>query len=764
VCDGYKGSYEFHFNWGWTGSFHENYFYLDDITPGSNNFSEDQHAIIGIYPDYLTPDPCDDVIPVGGCGAGHVQTYTGGYSGAFEINSCGQETPGMEQIYRFVAPSTGIYGITVISANGYVDYLWRESSCRDSDWNCIASIKSSGTYGSMNWTADSTYYILLDDENAQTGTHQFYINNGEPVLEYYNHEIDDDTLTSSGDNDDLAEPGESVELTVTLYNTGMVSANNISAILSTTDPDISITDSVVNFGAIGAGNIKEVSDYDFSVSVNSPVKDVLFQLDMASDEGNWSDSFYVHIYPAIDVSPCDNVEEINGCGADYLNTFTGGANGVWNMSSCGYKTPGIEHVYRFVAPVSDTYCIEVVSATGWVDYSWQASACADTGWNCIQDIYGLGKYGSMNWIADSTYYILLDDENNLEGIHQFYINCGLPVIEYANHEVDDDYITSAGDNDRKAEPGESVEITVILFNSGYAAAHNVKAMLSTEDTAGITITDDQVNYGIINARRYDTVADFDIDISANVPARDALFNLEISSDEGNWSDTFYLHIDGTIEENPCDNAIPIHGCGAGYIQTYETGSNGVWNTTSCGYYAGGSEQVYRFVAPASGTYSIEVTSAEGLVDYFWRTSDCREAGWHCVKNIGRAGIYGMMNWTADSTYYILLDARDTLNGPHSFSIYNHAVGVRDVEFSDVEIYIHPNPAQDFINISTTEDLESELTVALINVMGMRLYVGSIDRLWADEDHQLNISFLEKGVYFIRIKHTKINRTLRFVKY
>jgi len=152
--------------------------------------------------------------------------------------------------------------------------------------------------------------------------------------------------------------------------------------------------------------------------------------------------------------------------------------------------------------------------------------------------------------------------------------------------------------------------------------------------------------------RYDTVADFDIDISANVPARDALFNLEISSDEGNWSDTFYLHIDGTIEENPCDNAIPIHGCGAGYIQTYETGSNGVWNTTSCGYYAGGSEQVYRFVAPASGTYSIEVTSAEGLVDYFWRTSDCREAGWHCVKNIGRAGIYGMMNWR----FYLLYPA------------------------------------------------------------------------------------------------------------
>ncbi len=77
VCDGYRGSNEFHFNWGYRGSFQENYFYLDDLTPGSHNFTEDQAAIIGIYPDYLTPDPCDNVVTIGGCGAGYMQTYTG---------------------------------------------------------------------------------------------------------------------------------------------------------------------------------------------------------------------------------------------------------------------------------------------------------------------------------------------------------------------------------------------------------------------------------------------------------------------------------------------------------------------------------------------------------------------------------------------------------------------------------------------------------------------------------------------------------------
>jgi len=745
------------------GLFHDNYFYLNDLTPGSSSYNMDQHAIIGVYPDYLSPDPCDDVIHITGWGAGHVQTYTGGYSGVFKMSSCGEEALGMEQVYRFVAPGTGNYGITVISADGYVDYTWRASSCAETDWNCIARTRRSGTYGPMNWTADSTYYILLDDKNAQPGIHRFYINDGKPVMEYYNHEIDDDTVTSSGDNDGLAEPGESVELPVTLYNTGMVQANNISAVLSTTDADVTITDDTLNFGSIRDGYIKQSADFDFNISNGSPEKDVWFYLDITADEGNWSDSFNVHIYPAFDVSPCDNVVDINGCGIDYTQTFSGGANGVWNLSNCDYKTPGMEQVYRFVAPESDTYSIEVTSASGWVNYSWQASACADSGWNCIQDLNRWGKYGSMDWTADSAYYILLDDVNNLEGTYRFYINCGLPSIEYANHLIDDDYVFSAGDNDGVAEPGETVEITVVLSNSGYAAAHNVQAMLSTEDTAGITITDDQVTYGIIDARRYATVADFDIYISPDATARNILFNLEISSDEGNWTDTFYLHIDGTIEEDPCDNVIPIRGCGAGYSQTYESRSSGVWNTTSCGYYAGGTEQVYRFVAPASGTYSIEITSAEGYVDYLWQASGCSKSDWRCIEDINKAGRFGTMDWIADSTYYLLLDTEGS-SGLHTFHIYSQAVGINDVLPAEEVISIYPNPAQDLLNISTQEDLMGKFSVSIINVMGSSLYAGSLNNLMADEDHQLDISFLERGIYFIRIQHEKINKTLRFIKY
>ncbi len=49
VCDGYQGADYFHFNWGWSGTYN-GYFYLDDLTPGSADFTIAQGAVFGIHP------------------------------------------------------------------------------------------------------------------------------------------------------------------------------------------------------------------------------------------------------------------------------------------------------------------------------------------------------------------------------------------------------------------------------------------------------------------------------------------------------------------------------------------------------------------------------------------------------------------------------------------------------------------------------------------------------------------------------------------
>jgi hypothetical protein len=50
--DGYQGSDYFHFNWGWSGSFN-GYFYLDNLNPGGDNFTNGQDAMVNLYPDTI---------------------------------------------------------------------------------------------------------------------------------------------------------------------------------------------------------------------------------------------------------------------------------------------------------------------------------------------------------------------------------------------------------------------------------------------------------------------------------------------------------------------------------------------------------------------------------------------------------------------------------------------------------------------------------------------------------------------------------------
>lgn len=52
VCDGYRAPNYFHVNWGWGGQY-DGYYTIDALTPGSDDFTGSQEAIIGLRPAYL---------------------------------------------------------------------------------------------------------------------------------------------------------------------------------------------------------------------------------------------------------------------------------------------------------------------------------------------------------------------------------------------------------------------------------------------------------------------------------------------------------------------------------------------------------------------------------------------------------------------------------------------------------------------------------------------------------------------------------------
>ena len=68
--------------------------------------------------------------------------------------------------------------------------------------------------------------------------------------------IDDDNVGgTSGNGDGFADAGETVDLLVPLRNNGGSTAPSVSAALTTTDPDVTISVATVNYGAIPAGSL-----------------------------------------------------------------------------------------------------------------------------------------------------------------------------------------------------------------------------------------------------------------------------------------------------------------------------------------------------------------------------------------------------------------------------------------------------------------------------------------------------------------------------
>jgi hypothetical protein len=150
-----------------------------------------------------------------------------------------------------------------------------------------------------------TYYVKIDEfgNNAEIPSYEIELEVVRACaqvgpLAYDSHLIDDDTITSNGDGDGIADCGETIELNVTLLNQGTDAATGVAASLSTSDPYITITDSQEDFGDIaGGGTGEDIEDYDLMVDPGTPHGHAIaFELNMtAANGGPWSTIFEVPV-------------------------------------------------------------------------------------------------------------------------------------------------------------------------------------------------------------------------------------------------------------------------------------------------------------------------------------------------------------------------------------------------------------------------------------------------------------------------------------
>jgi Peptidase family C25 len=139
-----------------------------------------------------------------------------------------------------------------------------------------------------------------------------------PILIHHTHEIDD----SAGNNDGLINPLEDILMPVTLRNVGLA-ATNVSAVLSSEYPNLSIVTDTADFGNIDQGG-QGTSGEPFGFNTTKSAADgdrILFNLDWTCDETSGSTSFVEEV-----VAPLITFNSVM-----IVDNFGGGdGDGIWD--------------------------------------------------------------------------------------------------------------------------------------------------------------------------------------------------------------------------------------------------------------------------------------------------------------------------------------------------------------------------------------------------------------------------------------------------
>ena len=388
---------------------------------------------------------------------------------------------------------------------------------------------------------------ITSDEGTWTSNFMVSITDpGSPILEYANHAIDDDNSGSSnGDGDGIAEAGETIEIPLQIHNTGVLIATSISVIISTEDTDIVINDPFEYYPDIAPGAVAWCdNDFDIEINTNCPDKDVVLNIEIESNQGIWFDSFVVHI--SEQGMPQLAFEEFT-IDDDNSNNSSGNNNGL--------AEPG-EHIELpvLIQNIGEGNAHNVSAVLSTNDPLIDVSDANEN--------YGTINAGASDWSNNEfDFYVLSScpekdviftlsissDEGVWTSNFTVHISItGAPELEFASLTIDDDDEgTSSGDGDHKAEPGENIEMPLSLINTGTAIAHIVTATISCSDS-DISITDESENFGTIMINEVAWCdLDFDFTVGYGTPEKDVTFNLTIQSNEGVWNDSFIVHIYAT---------------------------------------------------------------------------------------------------------------------------------------------------------------------------------------------------------------------------
>lgn len=148
------------------------------------------------------------------------------------------------------------------------------------------------TFPSITTLDDLDVVVTKQNRKPYIGTVDLVAPSNTPYVIMNSNNHDD----AAGNSNGAIDYSETISLDVELKNIGDLTANNVVAVLSTTDPYVTITDNTESWGSMNAGTQQMiVASYDYQVANNIPDQHVIqFTLDISDSDGNnWSGTINV---------------------------------------------------------------------------------------------------------------------------------------------------------------------------------------------------------------------------------------------------------------------------------------------------------------------------------------------------------------------------------------------------------------------------------------------------------------------------------------
>ena len=206
--------------------------------------------------------------------------------------------PEYQYMWEADSVESGLFEVTVhvnqIQTNAPIFIMPVEFTIITDEGERTDTVVVDQAYQTIQFSVDNTPNDVLLDRNGWILKNVTDITS--PLVSYADHSIDD----GAGNDNGVPDPGETVDLVVTLLNTGM-EATGLAASISTEDPDVEIIVGSAEFGDAVYGQTVANENDPFVIRVTDEVNSHMarFVLDITGNGGYCvGDSLYIAIGPA----------------------------------------------------------------------------------------------------------------------------------------------------------------------------------------------------------------------------------------------------------------------------------------------------------------------------------------------------------------------------------------------------------------------------------------------------------------------------------